>query len=127
MLKLLEHKVGAHEDEAKGDQVIPPQLFFENEDGKYTEEGKGNDFLDHLELEGAVAFYLVADAVGGDLEAVFKQGNRPADQDDLGERGLFKPFEVTVPGDGHEDVGTDQQEDGAHRIFFCRRRLPSGV
>jgi hypothetical protein len=32
-------------------------------------------------------------------------------------------FEMSVPGEGHEDIGDRQQEDHVHEIFQCRVML----
>lgn len=45
--------------------------------------------------------------VGGNLEAVFKKRDPPANQDDREERGRFV-FEMPVPGECHEDIGNRQ-------------------
>ncbi len=83
----------------------------EVEEGEDSEDRQRNDLLDDFELEkGELA---VADAVGWDLEAVFEEGDEPADDDDGQQRGVAV-LEVAVPGDGHEDVGADEEKDGFH-------------
>ena len=60
---------------------------------------------------------LIPESVGRDLCAIFKQGNAPADQDDRDHTEFVKAFhfaklQVTIPGQGHEDVGEYQESDG---------------
>ena len=90
------------DEEACGDGVIPAQMLAEIEGGEDSEDDEGDDFLNDFELDGREAGS--ADAVGGDLEAVFKQRDSPTDEDDLPES-LLAEAEVTVPGKSHEDVG----------------------
>jgi len=100
--------------------VVPAQVLAEIERDEDTEDDERNDFLNYLELHGGEA--VCADAIGRDLEAVFEQGNAPTDQDDLPER-LVAKAEVTVPGEGHEDVGDDEKDHSPHISIldaFCR-------
>ena len=78
--------------------------------------------------EGA-AVLGVADAVGGDGEAVLEEGDAPREQDDQYEgparRYLhFTQFEMPVPGERHEDVRADEHEygpDSLHDAFVSYR------
>ena len=76
-----------------------------------------DDLLDHLELDGREA--RRADAVGGHLEAVFEEGDAPADEDDL-PQGVLAVFQVAVPGKGHEDVGEDEKNYCPHSQSWMR-------
>ena len=51
------------------------------------------------------------DAVGGDLDEVFEEGNAPADKDGDDPRLVAEGTQVTVPGKGHETVGNYQKQD----------------
>jgi hypothetical protein len=48
----------------------------------------------------------VADAIGGDSERIFNQRYPPTDED-CGQHGKMREFEVPVPGERHEDVRDD--------------------
>ena len=108
----MKNKKGAGGDEAEARGVVPFEFVAEVPDGKYREDGEGNDFLNRFELRGTE--FVGADAVGGDLETVFEEGDAPTGEDDFPE-GFAAVFEVAVPGEGHEDVGDGEQDDGAHR------------
>ena len=74
-----------------------------------------------------------ADAVGRHLAAVFEEGDAPAHQNDNEERQRIAgshlvEFQVAVPGDGHEGVGTEQQQNGiksSHEcdVWFCGAKI----
>src|ERR1700722_7285212 len=94
-LELVKCEEGRGDQEASCNGVIPAQVRAEivsSEDAEYRER---DDFLNHLELHGSEA--AVADAVGRHLKAILKEGDTPADQDDLPKR-LLPIFQVTVPG-----------------------------
>ena len=114
-LELFEHEKGTHQDAAEGYQVIPAELLFQYQDGKKAKDGKGNDLLYHFKLEGAEPLDFVADPVGRHLEAVFQQGDRPTDEDDFWKGIAGEPFQVAIPGNGHEDVGKNKKDDCPHR------------
>jgi PLP dependent protein len=101
--------------------VVPAQMFAEVEEGEDGEDDERNDLLDDLELDGREA--VGADAVGRHLEAVFEEGDAPADQDDLPQRFLAE-FQVAVPGEGHKDVGEDEQDDCPHGRIGCGQGGP---
>ena len=109
--------------------MIPlDRLTFEQEGDDDGEDGEGNHFLDHFELhqvEGA-AVTPEADAVGRDGKAVLEEGDAPREKDDEdqwpagGDLHLLE-FEMTVPGEGHEDVREHQHQygpDSLHNLFF---------
>ena len=87
--------------------MIPAQVLAEVEGDEDAEDDQGDDFLNDFELDGRKA--VCAEAIGGDLEAVLKEGNGPTDEDDLPER-LVAEAEVSVPGKGHEDVGDGEKD-----------------
>ena len=97
----MEHEEGSADEAAKGHCVVPVQSFAEVVDGEDSEDTEGDDLLDDFELGGRKGGR--ADAVGRDLQAVLEEGDAPADKDDFPERDIFV-LEVSVPGDGHEDV-----------------------
>src|SRR5690606_32253699 len=89
--------------------MVPADRFTEIPDRKRDEDRKGDDLLDRLQLGGAEI--AVADPVGRHLEAIFQQGDGPARQDDH-EHWRRLELQMAVPGEGHEDVGQQQQADG---------------
>ena len=80
----MKREEGRGDQKSSGDGVIPAQVRAEIEGGEDTEDGERDDFLNHLELDGGEA--AVADAVCGNLKAILKEGDTPADEDDLPKR-----------------------------------------
>lgn len=106
MLLFPEHEVYRAYQQGKRHQVIPAEWFFQKKYCEEREYGKGDNFLDGFELKAAPAFHI-AKSVGRYHEAVFKEGDAPAEEDYFPEGG-FGMFEVPVPGERHEGVGDDQ-------------------
>src|SRR4051794_3071074 len=94
--------------------MIPAQMLVEVKRYEDAEDHERDDFLNHLELDGVEV--SGTGAVGGDLEAVFEEGNHPAYEDDFPQGFATKP-EVSVPGKRHEDVGDDEKNDCPHLEF----------
>lgn len=97
------------EDTEEGGDMIPARFFAEVEQGEATKNCEGDHLLDDFELGGAVE--VVAPSVRGDHEDIFKERDPPTHQDGLPKRGSFE-LEMTVPSEGHEYVGADQEQDG---------------
>jgi hypothetical protein len=107
-LKDEKHRANHHK---KTHYIVPLEVFLEIKDGKDTEDGKRDDFLNRFKLGGGKG--VRADAIGGDLKAVFDKGNAPAYKNcPVKRRGFI--FQMTVPGDGHKDVGNGQQDNCLH-------------
>src|SRR3546814_7703912 len=75
-----------------------------------------DDLLHRLEFGGGID--SVADAVRGHGQAIFEEGDPPGEQ----HREPDRPLDISqmaVPGEGHEDVGdeeqADRQEIGGHK------------
>ena len=95
------------------------------DDGKYRQR---NDFLNDLELDERERTAVLREAhpVGGHHKRVFKEGDSPGKEDDADERPVVRnlhllQFQVAVPGQRHEDVGTEEEEDGSecfHGIVY---------
>ena len=98
-------------DAGEAGGVVPTKLFAKISDGKDSEDCKGDDFLNCFELSGVE--FVGTDAIGGNLKAVFEKGDAPAGEDDFPQR-FATVFEVTVPGEGHEDVGDGEKNNCAH-------------
>ena len=97
----MEHEEGSADQAAEGYGVVPVKALSEVVNGEDSEDAERDDLLDDFELgwrEGAGT-----DAVGGNLQAVLEEGDAPTDEDDFPESDVFV-LEVSVPGDGHEDV-----------------------
>ena len=92
------------------------RLSVEIDRDKHGEYRQRDDFLNHLQLHDVerTAVAVKADAVGGNLAAVFGQCQQPRQEDDDIEWGIacddvdLLQLQVTVPGEGHEDIGYDQ-------------------
>ena len=91
--------------------MVPPEMLAEVEGDEDTKHDKRDDFLNHLELNRAEG--ACTDAIGGHLKAVLKEGNHPAYDYDLPQR-LVPESQMPVPGECHEDVGDDEENDGPH-------------
>jgi len=106
-----ENEIGGAEDAEAGPEVVELERLAHVVNSEGNEDGEGDDFLEDFELaEGEAAG--VADAVGGDLQEVFEEGDAPTDEggDDPG---LGREvFEVGIPGERHEDVGADEEGGG---------------
>src|SRR5437667_2078648 len=91
-------------------EVIEPHGFLHIEGGKRHEDAERDDFLKDLEL--AELQLRMTDAVRRHLQQILEQRDPPAHQrgDDPGP--LAQMPEVCVPGERHEDVGEDEQDDG---------------
>jgi len=73
--------------------VVPAQVLSEVEGNEDAKDDQRNDLLNDFELHGRKT--VCAEAVGGNLETVFEEGNPPADEDDL-PKGLVPEAEMTV-------------------------------
>ena len=104
--------------------MIPFQGFgFEKQERKRREHQQRDDLLDHLQLHQRErpAVFPEADAVGRHHQAVLEKGDQPTDQDQPEQAGFFKEFQVLefqvpVPGDRHEDVGEEEEENGGDTL-----------
>ena len=74
--------------------MVPGEAFSEVHRGEDAEDGQGNDFLYGLELRGGKI--AVPHAVGGYLQAVFKEGYAPADENGADE-GQGMVAQMSVP------------------------------
>jgi len=107
-------KEGRSDEAESGCSVVPSQLRAEVERCEDTEDYEGNDFLDDFKLDRGKA--AITESICGHLEAVLEKGNGPTYEDDFPKRLRFK-FQMTVPGNGHEDVGEDEKNHCPHTGF----------
>ena len=99
-------------------EVVPAQgvRLHENQ-REQREDRERDDFLDHFQFPDRERASELgrSDAVGRDLEAVFEQGDAPAEQYDSQHAEAFElgfECDVAVPGERHEGVRYDEQGDG---------------
>src|ERR1700687_3501824 len=104
-VKYKEHGQG---NAAKSRRVIPLQLLAQIHDGKNGKYRQRDHFLNGLELRGRKL--VRANAICRNLETIFEEGDAPTGQDDF-PQSLAAVFEMAIPGEGHEDVREDQQQD----------------
>lgn len=105
-----DHRDGYDDQRETGD-VIPAHWLLQVQHGEHSEDRQRDHLLDRFQLRGGE--FVRADAVCRNLEAVLEKGNHPADNDDLEERDIAV-FQVTVPCEGHEDIGNREQGNRAH-------------
>ena len=101
-LPFVKDKEGGKDKAGSADSIIPFEFFAEVGDGEDCKDREGNNFLDGFEL--CSVEFVRADAVGGNLEAIFEKSDAPTGNDHFPER-FAAIFEMAVPGEGHEDVG----------------------
>ena len=96
--------------------VESERLILEEDQHEDGEDGQREELLDHLELPEVerTAVLDEADTVGGHHEAVFDQGDAPAEKNDHRQRELAEPsgalqLQVTVPRERHKDIRTNQE------------------
>src|SRR5438067_12860207 len=77
---VVEDEEDGERDEGESDVVVPFNGFVQVELGEDDEDDEGDGLLGDLEVRGGEAG-IVADAIGGDLEAVFDGGDEPAYED----------------------------------------------
>jgi hypothetical protein len=107
----MEDEEGSEDEAECAYTVIPFEFFAQIDDGENREDTEGDNFLDGFELGGVE--FIGADAVGRNLEAVFEEGHAPTGDDDF-PQSFTAIFEMTVPGEGHKDVGDEEQSNGTH-------------
>jgi len=112
----VKHKESSGYQAKPGSSVVPAQMAAEVERGENSKNRQRDNLLDHLELDRREA--AVSKAVGGDLKAILEEGNAPTDEDDLPQR-LLPKFQMTVPGNGHKDIGEYEKHDGPHFQIVC--------
>jgi hypothetical protein len=115
----MEDEKDSETDAGEAGGIIPAEFFAEIGDGKDGENGERDDFLNRFELSGAEL--VRADAIGGNLKAVFEKGDAPAGEDNF-PQSFAAEFEVAVPGEGHEDIGNREKKDRTHGDVAPRKR-----
>ena len=120
ILLLPEKEIHGADQEEEADRVIPLELLGAKKDQRECDKDHERDhLLDHFHLEQGewAAVVLMPEPIGGHLQAVFKKGNAPTDQDHSKESQIFKTlhaleFQVPIPSEGHEGIGGNEEQDG---------------
>ena len=113
--------------------MVPVQsLSLEHHGGDDREDDERNDFLNHFKLHqverAAVAFE--AKPVGRYLatvfcEAIIHEKRMTTDKRPMGRYARLLQLQVAVPGQRHENVAADEQQDGVDcvhvYVFFGRK------
>lgn len=106
-----EYEIHRKHQEAEADEVVVGKtLRLEEQHGEQREDNQRDSLLNDLQLPEVerTAVLLEPDAVGGYLEAVFKECNAPTDEDNQGQCQLPRiETQMTVPSNGHENIGND--------------------
>jgi hypothetical protein len=105
----IEHEKNTGADQQKGNQVVPPEILFQYEDGEQKEDQQGDHLLDGFQLEGRESLHKPIFIIGWNHEAIFKESNTPADEYEFQDRGIGKIFlKMAIPRECHKAVG-DQE------------------
>lgn len=129
--RALEDQNGAAGDEGEAGELETAHPLAEADGRANREHCEGRNLLDRLELGGGLD--ARAPAIGGDGEAVFEEGDPPARGEEERKRAVPE-LQVAIPGEGHEVVRAEQQEDGGEACgeagqglcFPARRRSGQG-
>ena len=93
LLLLEDHRNRGHDHGEPGD-VIPSHRLFEVEDREHRKNRQGDNLLNRFQLRRAEL--VGADPIRRDLEAIFEEGDPPADHDHFEQWHLTK-LQVSVP------------------------------
>src|SRR5690242_1137910 len=108
-LPFLKNEIGASTNEREADRMIPAERLLQIDQREAREDDERDHLLHGLELRRRID--RIAIAIRRNREAVFDERDAPACEDHADERD-FLEAQMSVPGDGHEQVGADQQKDG---------------
>src|SRR5882672_8697159 len=97
----LKHEENRTHHQAKCDEIVPFEVFFQIEEGKPRKYHQGDDLLDGFQLSGAEL--VRSDSVRGHHKAILQQGDGPARQDGDPER-RTPILQMAVPGKSHKNV-----------------------
>src|SRR3954469_17995163 len=107
-LPFLKDEESASRNQRKADQVIPGYRLLEIEEREHGKHRERDHLLHRLELRRRI--HRVAKPVRRHGEAVFDEGDCPADENDAPERHSLE-LEMAIPGKRHEHIGADQETD----------------
>lgn len=98
-------------DAGKARSVVPAKSFTQIGNRENSENREGDDLLNGFELRGTE--FEGANAIGGNLEAIFEKGNSPTGEDNFPKR-FAAVLEVAVPSKSHKDVRNGKKKNGSH-------------
>ena len=102
----IEHEKNAGADEQKSNQVVPPEILFQYEDGEQEENHQWDHFLDSFQLERRETFHHAVFIIGRNHETIFKESDPPTDKYEFQDRNVRKIFfKMAIPRERHEAVG----------------------
>ena len=121
-----EYEENRHYQEKESHEMVPLESLVLEHQGDYEGENrKGDDLLYDLELDKAERSAVLGkpDPVRRNLGAVLEKGDTPGKEDHTDERPAGRhlhllELEVAVPGYGHEDIGSYQQQYSI-QSFHC--------
>jgi hypothetical protein len=114
----IKHEKNTSANEQKSNQVIPSEVFFQDEDREQEEHKQRDHFLYGFQLEGREALHKPIFIIGRNHETIFKKSDPPADENEFQDRCIGKIFfQMAIPRERHEAVGDQEQEDGAHILM----------
>lgn len=102
-------------------------FILEKDQGKNNKHNKRNDFLNHFQLNKRKwpAIFRITNPVGGNLQRILEQGNSPANKNDGYKAEVLAPahflkLQVAVPGERHEGVGQNEQNNGRESFHIAK-------
>jgi hypothetical protein len=123
---LFKNKIDRHDETEESREMVPVEvLTLEEKVGDEREDDERHHFLDDFQLHKGErpAVTLESDAVGWHLHAIFGESDNPGEGDDSDEwpSGGYMhllQFEMTIPCQCHENVGSNQQANSKKTIHF---------
>lgn len=118
------HKIDGGYEAEECSCVVPVQTFvLEHQVGEDGEDYERYTLLYHLQLHQREGTSVAneTDAVGRHLTAVFKESYEPRKGDDEQQRPVGRytvglQLQVSIPGEGHEDIAQDEQGYGVKSV-----------
>ena len=107
---LAEDKEDSAAEAERGPDEVEAEFLAHEEHGERHEDGERDDLLHDLQLGERERG--VADAVRGHLQQLLEERNAPADDGGEPPRFAGHVFQVSIPGERHEAVRADEEEDG---------------
>jgi hypothetical protein len=108
---LPEYEIHSAEDTQRRPEIVELQRLADVEQYEWHEHAERDHLLQDLELRQR--HDGIADAVARDLQQVLEQRDAPAGQRRDEPFAVGEVPQVGVPGEGHEHVGSGEQQDRA--------------
>ena len=106
-----ENEIDGADEGPSGPHKIKAGLLPHAEEGQWHEDGRGDDFLENLEL-GKADPALKTDAVGRCLKQACHQGDAAAEQGGNPSGFILPILEVGKPCEAHENIRNQGQRSG---------------